>query len=108
MPLPAELRRDLDSPVADIANVAKHKYAGMLVAGAFLREFVPAGAAWVHFDIAGPAFNDGEPYGYTPRGGTGAAARALVQIAEDVAAARLAAPGAAGGHGGPEEAGTPG
>jgi leucyl aminopeptidase len=107
MPLPGELRKDLDSSVADIANVPQGKSPGMLVAGAFLREFVPAGAAWAHFDIAGPAFNDGEPYGYTPRGGTGAAARALVQIAEDVAAGRLAA-AAAGGHAGPEEAGTPG
>jgi leucyl aminopeptidase len=40
-------------------------------------------------DIAGPAFHDGEPYGYTPKGGTGAAVRMLVQVAEDVAAGRL-------------------
>ncbi len=41
---------------------------------------------WAHLDIAGPAFNEGEPYGYTPKGGTGVAVRTLVSLAEDVAA----------------------
>ena len=89
MPLPGELRKGLDSAVADLANVAPDRYGGMLVAGLFLREFVPAGVRWAHLDIAGPAFNDGSPHGYTPRGGTGAATRALVQIALDVADGRL-------------------
>jgi leucyl aminopeptidase len=40
-------------------------------------------------DLAGPAFHEGEAYGYTPKGGTGAATRMLVQIAADVAAGRL-------------------
>jgi leucyl aminopeptidase len=62
----------------------------MLVAGLFLREFVPDGVRWAHLDIAGPAFNDGGPYGYTPKGGTGAAVRTLVQLALDVADGRLA------------------
>jgi leucyl aminopeptidase len=85
MPLPAELRKGLDSTVADLANVSGDRSGGMLVAGLFLREFVPAGVPWAHVDIAGPSFNESGPFGYTPRGGTGAAARALVQIAEDVA-----------------------
>jgi len=89
MPLPAELRKGLDSSVADIANVAAERNGGMLVAGLFLREFVPDGVRWVHVDIAGPAFHEGEPYGYTPKGGTGAAVRMLVQVAEDVAEGRL-------------------
>ncbi|MGE5287995.1 MAG: leucyl aminopeptidase [Micromonosporaceae bacterium] len=89
MPLPDELRRSLDSAIADIANVGADKNAGMLVAGVFLREFVPAGVPWAHLDIAGPSFNDAEPYGYTPKGGTGAATRTLIQIAEDVAEGRL-------------------
>jgi leucyl aminopeptidase len=90
MPLPEELRKGLESNVADIANVAPDRTAGMLVAGLFLREFVPAGVRWAHLDIAGPAFNDGAAYGYTPKGGTGAAVRTLVQIATDVAEGRLA------------------
>jgi leucyl aminopeptidase len=89
MPLPPELRKGLDSAVADIANVAGERWGGMLVAGLFLKEFVPAGVRWAHVDIAGPAFHEGEPYGYTPKGGTGSAVRMLVQVAADVADGRL-------------------
>jgi leucyl aminopeptidase len=89
MPLPGELRKGLDSTVADLANVSADRSGGMLVAGLFLREFVPAGVRWAHLDIAGPSFNDGQPHGYTPKGGTGAATRALVQIALDAAEGRL-------------------
>jgi leucyl aminopeptidase len=89
MPLPEELRKGLDSPVADLANVTGERDGGMLVAGLFLKEFVPAGVRWAHLDIAGPAFHEGEPYGYTPKGGTGAAVRTLVQVALDVADGRL-------------------
>ena len=89
MPLPEELRKGLDSTVADIANVTPERNGGMLVGGLFLREFVPDGVRWAHLDIAGPAFHEGDPYGYTPKGGTGAAVRSLVQIALDVADGRL-------------------
>jgi leucyl aminopeptidase len=89
MPLPDELRKSLDSTVADIANVGPDRNASMLVAGVFLREFVPDGVRWAHLDIAGPSFNDGDAFGYTPKGGTGAATRTLIQIAEDVADGRL-------------------
>ncbi len=86
MPLPEELRKGLDSAVADIANVSGERWGGMLTAGVFLKEFVPEGVRWAHLDIAGPAFHKGEPYGYTPKGGTGAAVRTLVAIVEDIAA----------------------
>jgi leucyl aminopeptidase len=89
MPLPAELRKGLDSAVADIANVTGDRNGGMLVGGLFLREFVPSGVRWAHLDIAGPAYHEGEPYGYTLKGGTGAAVRTLVQVAQDVADGRL-------------------
>ncbi|MGH8869419.1 MAG: leucyl aminopeptidase [Actinomycetes bacterium] len=84
MPLPPELRKSMDSEVADIANIGD-RYGGMLVAGLFLKDFVPEGVTWAHLDIAGPAFNQGDPFGYTPKGGTGAAVRTLVRLAEDVA-----------------------
>ena len=93
MPLPEELRKGLDSTVADIANVAADRAGGMLVAGHFLREFAPEGVPWAHLDIAGPAFNEGGAYGYTPKGGTGSAVRTLVQIAADAADGKLAASG---------------
>ena len=57
MPLPDDLRAGLDSGTADIANIGD-RMGGMLSAGVFLREFVPAGQSWVHVDIAGPSFND--------------------------------------------------
>ncbi len=84
MPLPEELRKSLDSEVADISNMGE-RYGGMLVAGLFLKEFVPEGARWAHLDIAGPSFNSGEAYGYTPRGGTGMGVRTLVRLVEDLA-----------------------
>ncbi len=90
MPLPDELRKGLDSAVADLTNVPPDRNGGMLVAGIFLREFAPEGVPWAHLDIAGPAFNESDAFGYTPRGGTGAATRVLVQIAEDVADGKLA------------------
>ena len=52
----------------------------MLTAGLFLQEFVSEGVAWSHLDIAGPAYNPGAAYGYTPPGGTGAAVRTLVEL----------------------------
>ena len=84
MPLPADLRSGLDSSVADIANIGD-RLGGMLSAGVFLSEFVPSSQAWVHVDIAGPAFNEKTPYGYTPKGGTGAAVRTFVQVAAEMA-----------------------
>ncbi|PSK90537.1 leucyl aminopeptidase [Murinocardiopsis flavida] len=85
MPLPEELRKGLDSAVADIANVAGERWGGMLSAGVFLKEFIEDGVDWAHLDIAGPAFNQGGAHGYTPKGGTGSATRTLVRIAERAA-----------------------
>jgi leucyl aminopeptidase len=84
MPLPPELRPSLNSRVADISNYGE-RMGGGLVAGLFLREFIPASVPWAHLDIAGPAFNEGPPHGYTPSGGTGCAVRTLVRLAENAA-----------------------
>ncbi|GAA0500312.1 leucyl aminopeptidase [Streptomyces olivaceiscleroticus] len=88
MPMPAELRKTLDSPVADLKNIGE-RMGGGLLAGVFLKEFVGEGIAWAHLDIAGPAFHEGAPYGYTPKGGTGSAVRTLVRLAERTAAGDL-------------------
>jgi leucyl aminopeptidase len=85
MPLPEELRAELDSKLADLANVAGNRWGGMLVAGTFLREFVPADVPWAHLDVAGPAFNTGSPWGYTPKGGTGVPVRTLAAVLADIA-----------------------
>ncbi|MCG7605970.1 MULTISPECIES: leucyl aminopeptidase [Mycobacterium] len=86
MPLPEELKDDLKSTVADLANVSGSRYAGMLVAGTYLREFVADGVEWTHIDIAAPAYNTGGPWGYTPKGGTGVPTRTMFAVLEDIAA----------------------
>lgn len=81
MPMPVELRAILNSDVADIANVKiGNRSGGMLVGAHFLREFVPTTIPWVHMDIAGPAENSGAAYGSTPKGGTGAYVRTLLEV----------------------------
>nr|WP_243870113.1 leucyl aminopeptidase [Amycolatopsis granulosa] len=85
MPLPEELRGDLDSRLADLANVTGHRWGGMLAAGIFLREFVAEGLPWAHIDIAGPAFNTGAPWGYTGKGGTGVPVRTIAAVLADIA-----------------------
>jgi leucyl aminopeptidase len=84
MPLPDELRAGLDSQVADIANLPEDRWGSMLVGGRFLAEFVPNGLPWVHLDIAGPSWNRGAGYGYTPKGGTGAGTRTLIAALEAI------------------------
>ncbi|MGJ3190244.1 leucyl aminopeptidase [Paenarthrobacter sp. FR1] len=91
MPLPEELRPSLDSQVADLANIGERN-GGMMTAAVFLREFVGKNGdgqqiPWAHVDIAGPSFNNGSPYGYTPKQGTGCTVRTLVAYAEDLLAA---------------------
>jgi leucyl aminopeptidase len=89
MPLPAELRPLLNSDVADIANVKiGNRAGGMLIGGHFLREFVPKTIDWAHLDVAGPADNSGAPYGYTPKGGTGALVRTLIAVAAGLSGAK--------------------
>ena len=84
MPLPADLRKGLDSEVADLVNTGPRE-GGMLTAGLFLKEFVAEGVTWAHLDIAGPAYNTGSAYGYTPVGGTGCAVRTFVEYLEGLA-----------------------
>lgn len=92
MPLPTELRKGLDSDVADLANAKIGSTAGgMLLAGLFLKEFVgdpmaknQAKPRWAHLDIAGTADNDGAAYGYVPKGATGVMLRTLVAVAESM------------------------
>ncbi|OBH58029.1 leucyl aminopeptidase [Mycobacterium sp. E2479] len=85
MPLPDELKEDLKSTVADLSNISGQRFAGMLVAGVFLREFVAEGVSWAHIDVAGPAYNTGSPWGYSPKGSTGVPTRTMFAVLEDIA-----------------------
>jgi leucyl aminopeptidase len=88
MPLPDEVRKGMDSEVADISqvNAGMDRAGHMLQGGVFLREFVTDEVAWAHIDIAGPAYHTGEPTGYLTKGGTGVPVRTLLELIEDVAA----------------------
>ena len=90
LPIPDEMPEKVrSSKIADLGNHNPDKYGGALYAAAFLREFVGDGIRWAHLDIAGPAFNEGEAFGYTPKGGTGSGVRTLVALAQAAATGRL-------------------
>ena len=79
MPLLEEQEDELKSPIADIRNTHAARTGGMLFAGLYLSRFVPEDIEWAHIDIAGPAWNGGAPYGYTPKRATGAPVRTIVE-----------------------------
>lgn len=79
MPLLEEQEDELKSPIADIRNTHNARTGGMLFAGLYLSRFVPEDIEWAHIDIAGPAWNGGAPYGYTPKRATGAPVRTIVE-----------------------------
>lgn len=85
MPIPEELRGELDSKLADMVNVTGQRWGGMLVAAAFLKEFVADDTPWAHIDVAGPAYNSSSPWGYTAKGGTGVPVRTLAAVLADIA-----------------------
>jgi leucyl aminopeptidase len=82
LPLPRELRPQLDSDVADMKNVAAARWGGALIAGLFLERFVPEGIPWAHLDIAGPA-DATEDASETRKGGTGFGVRSLLRLLSD-------------------------
>jgi len=92
MPIAAELRPLLNSDIADIANIKPGNTAGgMMIAAAFLRDFIGTRGEgdektpipWAHLDIAGPANNSGNGWGFTGKGPTGVSVRALIELAEE-------------------------
>jgi len=88
MPLPDDVRKGMESEVADISqtNAAMDRAGHMLQGGVFLSEFVDEGVDWAHIDVAGPGYHSGEPFGYWAKGGTGVPVRTLLELLDDVAA----------------------
>ncbi len=78
LPLPADMEKAIESPVADIKNMG-NRYGGALAAGLFLQHFVGEGIPWVHLDIAGPAWFD-EADGENPKHATGFGVRTLLEL----------------------------
>ena len=80
---------ELKSPVADVRNVHNARTGGMCFAGLYLSQFVPEQTQWVHIDIAGPAWNGGSAYGFTPARATGAPVRTITEVIRRIAAGEL-------------------
>ena len=79
MPLDEDLRKDFDSPFADMANVGPPE-GGAITAALFLKEFVSV--PWVHLDIAGTAYREkGDPW--AAKGATGVMHATLVDLCLD-------------------------
>jgi leucyl aminopeptidase len=76
LPLTSPYESWLDSPIADMNNVAEGGFAGSIIAAAFLKRFVQQARHFAHFDIYGwrPA---AKPLG--PKGGEPQAARAVFE-----------------------------
>ncbi|HEV8222018.1 MAG TPA: leucyl aminopeptidase family protein [Streptosporangiaceae bacterium] len=85
MPLVQDYTDALDSPVADLAHVARPgtagSYAGSIAAALFLREF-SGGRPWAHLDVAGAA-RVGSDDGEITRGATGFGTRLLLRWLTD-------------------------
>jgi leucyl aminopeptidase len=88
MPLPDDVRKGMDSDVADVSQVnnGMDRAGHMLQGGAFLAEFVTPDVPWAHIDIAGPGYHAGEPFGYWSKGGTGTPVRTFLELIDSIAA----------------------
>ena len=84
LPLVRDYLVDLESDVADLANVAAAGYGGAIHAGLFLQEFV-GGVPWAHMDIAGVGFTDRDSAQCAARG-VGFGVRLLARYAPRPAA----------------------
>jgi leucyl aminopeptidase len=69
----------IKSKVADMRNTGGGRWAGAIAGGKFLEQFV-GNAKWVHLDIAGPSFAEGESPALDA-GGTGCMVRSIVEMA---------------------------
>jgi leucyl aminopeptidase len=77
LPLWQRYDQNLDSKIADVNNVATGGMAGSIICALFLKRFVSAAKAWLHFDIYAwtPSAKPGRP-----EGGECQAARALYAL----------------------------
>jgi leucyl aminopeptidase len=79
LPLHAEYREMMKSPIADILNSNPNRKASPIQGAAFLSYFVTEGTPWAHIDIAGVHEVEGD-YGPFIKGPTGWGARLLANL----------------------------
>ncbi|MCC9310312.1 leucyl aminopeptidase [Kitasatospora sp. RB6PN24] len=93
LPLPDAYRPQLRSKVADLVNYTLGtRHGTALLAGLFLREFIPPGLPWAHLDIQGTALCDADD-GEWVAGGTGFGVRTLIEL---LTAGAMSRPGPTG------------
>ncbi len=79
LPMDASYDEMIRSKIADMRNTGGSRYGGAITAAKLLQQFVGS-VPWVHMDIAGPSWAEGE----TPAldaGGTGTMVRSIVEMA---------------------------
>lgn len=82
MPLDEVWRKEMESPVADVQNIAKSgRNAGSCTAAGFLEHFIEPGMPWAHLDIAGTAWIKADRP-TVPKYGTGFGVRLLHALIE--------------------------
>ncbi len=81
LPLGDAYDRDIDSPAADVKNIAAGRGAGSIIGGQFLARFVND-VPWVHIDIAGVAWS-GKDTATCPKGATAFGVRLLDRLVAD-------------------------
>ncbi len=79
LPITKSLRKQLNTPVADMKNTGT-RWGGAITAALFLKEFV-GDNRWAHIDIAGPAFLS-EKHGFSPKGASGFGVLTLLEFLE--------------------------
>lgn len=77
MPMHEGYKPKMKSSVADLKNVTGMGYGGAITAALFLSEFVEK-TPWLHIDIAGSSYNEGESTPTRPKGGTGWGVRTVL------------------------------
>ncbi len=82
MPIPDAIRDRVrnESKIADLLQHNFVRWGSSSYAAAFVQEFA-GGLPFVHLDIAGPAWNEGSPWGHVPAGATGYGVATLLEWA---------------------------
>ncbi|HLB32310.1 MAG TPA: leucyl aminopeptidase [Patescibacteria group bacterium] len=79
LPLVKDYLPKYRSDIADIKNIHDDKWAGAIMGGLFLQEFVDESTPFAHIDIAGPVWAAKNGVSYNPKGATGFGVRTLLE-----------------------------
>ncbi len=84
LPLSAAYDKLIDTPNADMKNIAGKPIAGSIVGAQFIKRFIKDGTPWAHLDIAGTAWKPG-PYEdpLSPAWATGYGVRLLNRLIQN-------------------------